>query len=58
MNALLDREPVLTLDLIKSGLMLAVAFGLDLTAEQIALVMTFATAALSYLTRARVTPVS
>lgn len=53
----LDREPVLTLDLVKAALALAVGFGLDLTGEQVALVLTFTSALLAFVARSRVSPV-
>lgn len=50
------REPVLYITLLRTGLALAVGFGLNLTGEQVALVVAFADAAFGFITRQAVTP--
>jgi hypothetical protein len=51
------REPVLWLAAINAGIALGVGFGLDLTNEQIGLLMAFSSALLALITRSQVTPV-
>jgi hypothetical protein len=55
--ARINEEPVLTLGLVQAGTLLAVGFGLKLTAEQIALVGAFTAALLAFIARRQVTPV-
>jgi len=52
------REPAMILGLVQAGLALAVGFGLDLSAEQVSLLMAFAAAIVAVITRAVVTPVT
>lgn len=51
------REPTLVLGLIRAVVVLAVAFGFDLTAEQTAGIYLVAEAVLSFVNRQKVTPV-
>lgn len=53
----LGREPALVLGLISSAISLAIGFGLELTAEQVGLIMSFVTALSSWIVRAQVTPI-
>lgn len=60
MKAVWERilnEPVMVLALIEAGIALAVGFGLDWTAEQVALVVAFTAALLGLVARSAVTPV-
>jgi hypothetical protein len=52
------REPVLILGLIRAVVVLVTAFGLGLSAEQVASIYLVAEAVLSLVIRQRVTPVS
>jgi hypothetical protein len=54
-SSLLQREPVLITTLIRSALLLATAFGLQLEPEQIAAALVFTEAVLGVLVRASVT---
>lgn len=51
------REPVLIVEALKTLLALAVAFGLDLSAEQVAAILAAAGALLALVARSRVWPV-
>lgn len=51
-----NREPALFLGLVQAALSLVLAFGVDLTAEQVAYIMGFAAAVLSLVVRSKVTP--
>lgn len=51
-----DREPALILGLIQSALALAVGFGLNLSGDQVALIMAFSAALIAVITRSQVTP--
>jgi hypothetical protein len=51
MSNLWGREPALILALVQSGIALAVGFGLDLTGEQVALILAFTAALLGVVTR-------
>lgn len=55
--AALNAEPVAIAGLIQAGLALLVAFGLNLSPEQIGAIMAFTAAALAVLVRRKVTPV-
>jgi hypothetical protein len=55
MNVVRD-EPALVLGLVQAAVALAVGFGLDLSGEQVALLVAFTAAALSVVTRSQVTP--
>ena len=52
-----NREPALILGAINAIITLVAAFGLDLTAEQVAGIMVCSTAILSVIVRQKVTPV-
>ena len=52
-----QQEPALTLGLVQALIALAVGFGLDITGEQVALIVAFTAAVLSWVTRSNVTPV-
>lgn len=54
---LFDREPAATLAVVQAALALAVGFGLDLSAEQVGLILAFTAAVLGWITRTQVTPV-
>ena len=59
MSTIIDRvrrEPALVSGIVSAGIALAVAFGLDWTAEQVGAVMAVVAAILAVLTRAQVTP--
>ncbi len=56
-TSLLGREPVMYLTLVQTAIALVVGFGLDLTGEQIALIMAFSAAILGFVARSQVTPV-
>lgn len=53
---ILGREPVLVLALLQALIALMVGFGLQVTAEQLALIESFAAALLGFIARQRVTP--
>ena len=53
----LKGEPVLVMGAIQAGLGLALAFGLHISADQIAAILVFSAAALSLVVRQKVTPV-
>lgn len=50
------REPSLVLGLLQAGLALAIGFGLQLSGEQVALIMAFAATIASVWVRSKVTP--
>lgn len=50
------REPALILGVIQAGLALGVGFGLNLSTEQMGLLMAFSAALLAVITRSQVTP--
>ena len=50
-------EPVLVMGLIQAGLAMALGFGLSWTAQQEALVLTFAAALMSVIVRSKVSPI-
>ncbi len=52
-----EREPVLILGLVRAVVVFVSAFGLDLTAEQVAGIYLVAESVLSVLARQKVTPV-
>lgn len=56
--SIFGREPVLWLALLRAVVVLVTAFGLELSAEQIATVYLFMEAALSLIARQKVTPVA
>lgn len=49
-------EPAFTLALVQAALALFVGFGLQLTPEQMALILAFTAALLGWITRSQVTP--
>lgn len=53
----LGREPVLWMVAAQASIGLGVAFGLALTADQVAAVMSFTAAVLGLIVRSRVTPI-
>lgn len=57
MSVIFRREPVMFLALVETALALVMAFGLELTGEQVGVVMGFAAAVLGFVARQRVTPV-
>jgi len=56
MGTIFGREPVLVMAVIQAGVALAVAFGLQWTGEQVALVVAFSATVLGLIARAKVTP--
>ena len=54
--ARITGEPVAVMGLIQAGLAMAIGFGLNWTAQQEALVLTFSAAVLTFLVRRQVTP--
>lgn len=58
MTKLWGREPALILGAIQTALALAVAFGLDLSAEQTGAILAASAAILAVITRTQVTPVA
>lgn len=50
------REPALILGLIAAGIALAIGFGLDISTEQVGLVMAAVTALFAVITRSQVSP--
>lgn len=55
--SIFGREPVLVLALVQTVLALVAAFGLNLSAEQVAAIMAFSAAALGFVARSKVSPV-
>lgn len=53
---IIKNQPALVIAFIGSGISLAVAFGLDLTAGQVGEIVAFTTAALGFVTRMLVSP--
>lgn len=51
-----QREPVMFMAIVQSGLALVTAFGLSLTTAQIGAVMAFSAAVLGFVARSQVTP--
>ncbi len=56
MGTIFGREPVLIMAVIQAGIALAVAFGLQWTGEQVALIVAFSATVLGLIARAKVTP--
>lgn len=54
---LLNREPAMFVAVIQAILALVIAFGLDLSTEQVGAILAAAAAVLGLVTRANVTPV-
>lgn len=57
MTDLWGREPAAVLAAVQAVLALAVGFGLDLSGEQVSLIVAASAAVLGLVTRSRVTPV-
>ena len=56
MGTLWGREPVAILAVIQAGIALGMAYGLSVTPEQMALMLTFTGAVLALITRSQVSP--
>lgn len=56
MQKILGREPVLILTAVQAAVVLVAAFGLKLSAEQVAAITAFTAAVLGVLARSKVTP--
>lgn len=56
MGKIFGREPVLALAVVQEAVVLATAFGFDLSAKQGAAILAFSTAALAFAARRKVTP--
>ncbi len=54
MGTLLNREPVMFLSVINSGILLGIGFGAHITTEQMGLIMTFVGSVLALLARSKV----
>lgn len=57
LNALIQREPVMTMAVVQTGLALAMSFGFSLTAQQVGAIMAFTAAVLGWIVRQKVSPV-
>lgn len=55
--SILGREPVMWMALVQAALAAVVAFGLELTPEQIGVLLGFSAAVLGFIARQQVTPV-
>ena len=55
-DTIFGREPVALLTVVQSVLALALGFGLELTGEQVGLIMAATAAVLGYIARTRVVP--
>ena len=55
--SILGREPVMWMALIQAGIAVAMGFGFDMTTQQMAVVLLFASALLGFIARTQVTPV-
>lgn len=53
--SLFNREPAVILGLVQSALALAIGFGLNLSTEQVGLILAFSAAVLAFVTRSQVT---
>jgi hypothetical protein len=58
MTTIWGREPAAILGLLQAVLALVVAFGFDLSAEQVGVIVAVSAAVLTVLTRTQVTPTS
>ena len=56
-GTIFNREPALILGAVQALLALAIGFGLDLSPEQVALILAATAAVIALITRSRVTPV-
>lgn len=56
-GTIFDREPALILGAVQAILAVAIGFGLNVTPEQLALILAATAAVLGVVTRSRVTPV-
>jgi hypothetical protein len=52
-----DREPALILAAVQAIIALAIGFGLDITTEQVGLILAATAAVIGVITRSKVTPV-
>lgn len=52
----IQQEPVYTMAVVQAAIALAVSFGLELSAEQVGMIVAFTAAVLSWITRSNVTP--
>ena len=53
-----NREPVMFLTVVQTAIALVVAFGLDLSAEQVGAIVAFSASVLGLIARSQVTPVA
>lgn len=58
MPKIFGREPALVLGLVSALIALSIGFGLNITAEQVSLIMAAVVAVASFVTRSQVTPVT
>lgn len=56
MGTIWGREPAMVLAVLQAGLALAIGFGLNLTGEQVSLLLAFSAAVLGLVTRSQVMP--
>lgn len=56
MSNLWNREPVMFLAVVQTGLALLLAFGVDLTKEQVGAILAFTAAVLGFVVRRKVSP--
>jgi hypothetical protein len=56
-NTMFNREPALILAAVQAVLAVAIGFGLDVTPEQLSLILAATAAVLGLITRQKVTPV-
>ena len=56
-NMIFNREPALILAAVQAVLAVAIGFGVDITTEQLALILAATAAVLGLVTRSKVTPV-
>ena len=56
-NMIFNREPALILAAVQAVLAVAIGFGVDITTEQLALILAATAAVLGVITRSKVTPV-
>lgn len=55
-GTLFDREPAAILAVVQAGLALAVGFGLNLSGQQVSLILAFTAVTLGLVVRSKVTP--
>jgi uncharacterized membrane protein YeaQ/YmgE (transglycosylase-associated protein family) len=56
MKNLWNREPAAILGLVGAAIAVGVSFGLNITPEQVGLIMAFTSAVIGFITRSQVTP--